>query len=391
MRLIFYKRRFAWPRSSGPDVHTYNMMKALGSLGCELSLATLEASAPEALSGLELGKSFVLPETGPVPPGSLRLTKGEERYRSYWGVSPAAIVALAAAAKEVRADAVVVSGLEVLPMLGAVDGCLRVWYAADEWFWHHCSQVHLSEPATWSELRTALVKGLYERTFRRRLDRIWVVSPSEANAMRWVTGVRNVDVLPNGVDTDLYGASGTEGAPDTCVFWGRLDFGPNIQALDWFCRHVWPGLRTRHPQARFTIIGFQPGEDVHRLARLPGVQLQADVPDIRPVVAGHAVVVLPFVSGGGIKNKLLEAAAMAKPIVCTPRTLGGLVGQPPVRVARSPREWQDAIESLWSDPARRVQAGVDARAWVVAEHTWMAVARTALERMRPSPRQGAGA
>jgi glycosyltransferase involved in cell wall biosynthesis len=251
--------------------------------------------------------------------------------------------------------------------------------------------VRVSEPGTWSELKAATIKGLYERTYRRRLDRVWVVSPSDATAMRWVTGVRNVDVLPNGVDTDLYGASDAEGAPETCVFWGRLDFGPNIQALDWFCRHVWPGLRARHPQATFTIIGFQPGEDVQRLARLPGVQLQADVPDIRPVVARHAVVVLPFVSGGGIKNKLLEAAAMAKAIVCTPRSLGGLNGQPPVRVARSPQDWQDAIESLWSDPRRRVQAGLDARAWVIAEHTWTAVARKALEGLRQLPSEGAGA
>jgi hypothetical protein len=60
-------------------------------------------------------------------------------------------------------------------------------------------------------------------------------------------------------------------------------------------------------------------------------------------------------------------------------------------VARSPQDWQDAIESFWNDPARRVQAGLDTRAWVIAEHTWMAVARKALEGLRKSTSEGAGA
>ncbi len=303
----------------------------------------------------------------------------------------ATVAGFAAAARDVRADVVVVSGLDVLPMLCGIDGALRVWYAADEWFWHHCSQVQVTRPSTWSELKTATVKGLYERAHRRRLDRVWVVSAPDATAMRWVAGVRNVDILPNGVDTELYGAADAEVAPETCVFWGRLDFGPNIQALEWFCRHVWPDVRARHPQATFTIIGFQPGEEIRRLVSLPGVRLQANVPDIRAAVASQAVVVLPLVSGGGIKNKLLEAAAMAKAIVCTPRTLGGLLGQPPVRVAHSPADWCGAIESFWSDPRTRIQAGLDAREWVVAEHTWVAAARKALDRLRQSVGQGARA
>ena len=389
MRLLFYKRRFAWPRSSGHDVHTFHMMKALASLGCELSLATMEAPAPEAIDGLDLGRCVVLPGNGSPSPGAIRATRAEERYRSYWGVPAAAVAGLAAAARDLRADAVVVSGLDVLPMLCGIEGALRVWYAADEWFWHHCSQLQVTRPSTWSELKTATVKGLYERAHRRRLDRVWVVSAADATAMRWIAGVRNVDILPNGVDTDLYGAAGSEVTPETCVFWGRLDFGPNIQALEWFCGHVWPAVRARHPQATFTVIGFQPGEEVQRLVRLPGVRLEADVPDIRTAVAGQAVVVLPFVSGGGIKNKLLEAAAMAKAVVCTPRALGGLNGHPPVRVARSTADWCEAIESLWSDPPRRLQVGLEAREWVIAEHTWTAAARKALDRLRQSPSPGA--
>src|SRR5262249_12049406 len=163
-------------------------------------------------------------------------------------------------------------------------------------------------------------------------------------------------------------------------FWGRLDFGPNIQGLDWFCRKVWPELLRQAPEACFTIYGFRPTAPVEALARMPGVRLIPDLPDLREEVASQQVVVLPFVSGGGIKNKLLEAASMGKSIVCSPRAALGLrtVGATSFVVARRPSEWVHEIRTLWTDAARRKQLGVEARRWVVDAHTWEAAARTAL-------------
>ena len=69
------------------------------------------------------------------------------------------------------------------------------------------------------------------------------------------------------------------------------------------------------------------------LATAPGITLEANVRDLRPVARRHAVAVLPLVSGAGIKNKLLEAAAMGLPVVCTPLATLGLRGAPPVVTA----------------------------------------------------------
>jgi glycosyltransferase involved in cell wall biosynthesis len=272
-----------------------------------------------------------------------------------------------------------VSGLEVLTMLGAIDGPTRVWYAADEWFWHHVSQVRIGDHRTWSELNPALTKLLYERAYRNRVDRVWVVSEPDARAMRWLAGMRNVDILPNGVDATYYRASADPGLPQSAAFWGRLDFGPNLQALEWFCGQVWPRVRERRPGATFTIIGFNPTAAAQALARLPGVSLQPNVPDIRTEVPHHAIVVLPFQSGGGIKNKLLEAAAMSRPTVCSPRAQLGLRGTPPVRVAASVTGWVQALERFWDDQALRERAGRELREWVSAHHSWESVARQAAE------------
>jgi polysaccharide biosynthesis protein PslH len=306
------------------------------------------------------------------------LRRLEERYRSYWGVPSARIAAFGALAGQFDADAVVVAGLSVLPMLAAIDGPIRIWYAADEWVWHHLTQVRHRQHL-WENVRAAVVKGVYERVFRRRIDRAWVVSDSDARAFRRVASLRQVDTIPLGVDADFFSVAGERVRPDSAVFWGRLDFGPNLQALRWFIERVWPAVKARRARARFTVIGFRPTPEVRALAHADGVVLEPDVLDIRPVVARHGAVVLPFISGGGAKNKLLEAAAMGKAIVATPRTLSGLRGDPPVQIARTVDEWVTSLLRCWDDEAERRSLGVRARRWVEREHTWAAAGRLALD------------
>jgi glycosyltransferase involved in cell wall biosynthesis len=380
LRLLFVKESLAWPRSSGHDVHTFHMMRALAQLGHEVALLTADRPAPEAVAGLPLFWSGTFPSKGaPAAGPAPRLTWLQEKFRGYWGIDPNRVRAVGKAADDMNADAVVVVGLNVLPYLGAVRDRVRVWYAADEWLWHHVSQVRLRQKKTWGELKEGLVKGLYERAYGPLLHRVWVVTQTDRRAMGWVAGVRGIDLVPNGVDGDHFKPIDAPQGERTCTFWGRLDFGPNVQGLEWFCTKVWPLVRREHPDARFTVYGFNPTRPVLELVGKDGVELVADLPDLRAEVARHQVVVLPFVSGGGIKNKLLEAAAMGKPIVCSLVALNGLrkPATAQMTLARTPEEWTRGLRDLWADPARRARSGAATRAWVIEHHSWETAARTA--------------
>ena len=145
------------------------------------------------------------------------------------------------------------------------------------------------------------------------------------------------------------------------------------------------------PGARLTICGFRPTRR-STFAGRDGIELKADLPDLRDEIARHGVVVLPFESGGGIKNKLLEAASMARPIVCTPKAAEGLVGDPPLIVCAGAAKWVDALRTLWQDAARRRDAGDRARTWVTTYHSWDQAARSATHGIEASlgARPGAG-
>lgn len=387
MRLLFFKHSLAWPRSSGHDVHAFHMMQACTQLGASVSLATVKTPVPEALAGLPLARHIPLDLRDPatIPTRVAPLTKMQERFRSYYGVPMDRIREVAAAAQDVDADAVIAVGLEALPYLsGDLGSRVRAWYAADEWVLHHLSLLKLGDPDLTTHVKSAAVKGLYERVYAPLVDRAWVVSDAEKRAMRWFAGMRHADVVPNGVDGNFFQPSAAEPAPRSAVFWGRLDFEPNVQGLQWFCDRIWPAVRGHVPDATLTIIGFSPNEIVKRLAAGPGIRLIENLPDLREAVGACAAVVLPFVSGGGIKNKLLEAAAMGKPIVCTPRVLSGLKGEAPLVQAKTPAEWSAALLDIWNDDARRRQLGSAVRAWVLEHHTWTAAARDALAGLEAS-------
>jgi glycosyltransferase involved in cell wall biosynthesis len=375
LRILFYKRDIAWPFRSGHDVHTFHMMQALAAVGHRVALVTVQPLPSAVRESLTLELHTVAPNNA-SDDKPFGLPMLQERFRRFWGISSTHLETVQQLTAGFAADAVVTPGMEALPVLAAIHGPLRIWYAADELALHHFSQVRLAKPSSWGEAREGIFKGFYERTFRTVIDRVWAVSDVDARAFRHLIGIRGVDIIPNGVDATRYQPAATAEVPFTAAFWGRLDFGPNIQGLQWFFAQVWPLVIARHPHAEFTIIGFHPGNEVRELATLPGVTLCADVPDIQDLVHSRAIAVLPFRSGTGIKNKLLEAAAMGKAIVCTRTALSGL-SAPPFAGLEEPLAWVDELSRLWGNDEERLRRGREARQWVTSHHTWAAAAQKA--------------
>jgi glycosyltransferase involved in cell wall biosynthesis len=375
MRILFVKESQNFPRSSGHDVHGFHMMQELARLGHQIGLLTTHEVTSEAVDGLE----FVLKarfEELPIAVSCPNLPGLQGRFVSYWGIDPKRCYQVAELVKQARFDAVVVVGLHVLPYLAKVKDAQRIWYAADEWLWHHWSQVRLSSRESWSEIRHGAIKGLYERAFRSTTDRVWAVSKKDQKAFRWVMGAQRVDVVPNGVDASYYCPMEVDKIEKSCVFWGRLDFGPNIDAIRWFGEEVWKLIRQKHPDAVWKVFGFSAEEPVHELKRRFGFELTVNLPDLRSEVQQCQIAVLPFVSGGGIKNKLLEAAAMGLPIIASPKAMNGINEQNcPISVRTSPKQWVETIEQFWVNAPVREGLVNQHRAWVSKNYSWASAAR----------------
>jgi glycosyltransferase involved in cell wall biosynthesis len=125
-------------------------------------------------------------------------------------------------------------------------------------------------------------------------------------------------VIPNVVDTDFFKPGPqSEIENHDILFLGNMGFPPNIDAVHFFARRIFPGILAEIPTSRFIIVGKNPVESVSELADGKNVIVIGEVPDTRKYYAECSIVITPIRSGGGTRVKILEAMAMGKPIVTT--------------------------------------------------------------------------
>lgn len=227
----------------------------------------------------------------------------------------------------------------------------------------------------WVHRREGRELAAFERRVAARADVSLFVSEAEAALFRARSGLAGADVraLQNGVDLDYYDPKARverlEESGPLIVFTGQMDYAPNIDAVRWFAGEVMPLV----PKARFAIVGRKPSEAVRRLAG-PRVVVTGAVPDVRSWLAAADVVAAPLRIARGIQNKVLEAMAMARPVVASPAAFEGIEAEPGrhLLVADGAEAQAEAIAGLLDDPGRGRAMGEAARARMVEAYRWEA-------------------
>lgn len=218
----------------------------------------------------------------------------------------------------------------------------------------------------------------YERHLAASFSVSLFVSVAEAEAFRRLAPESAVRVrhCNNGVNADYFCPAPDRdnpyqaGAP-VIVFTGAMDYWPNVDAAEWFAQRVMPGLRREHPDATFYIVGSNPSRRVLKLADLPGVAVTGRVEDIRPYLQYADVAVAPMRVARGVQNKVLEAMAMARPVIASSRGLEGIAARvdEEVLLADEVEDYHRAIGGLLDGQAGST-LGQAARRHVVAHYDW---------------------
>jgi sugar transferase (PEP-CTERM/EpsH1 system associated) len=189
---------------------------------------------------------------------------------------------------------------------------------------------------------------------------------------------KRVIAIRNGVDSEYFSPDHDFPSPFPAgerpiVFTGAMDYWPNVDAVLWFVREVLPEIRKRDGSARFYVVGMNPDAAVRALASDGSAVVTGRVADVRPYLKHARVVVAPLRVARGIQNKVLEAMAMAKPIVVTTSTAAALSAKHGVEieVASAAPEFVQKVLALM-DPERARQMGILARDRVLADCSWPA-------------------
>jgi GT2 family glycosyltransferase/glycosyltransferase involved in cell wall biosynthesis len=176
-----------------------------------------------------------------------------------------------------------------------------------------------------------------------------------------VTGAAMVECLPNGVDCERFAPDDAEPEPQRLLLIGSFAHVPNLLALEFFLKEVWPRLGPGY--TLHVIAGSRPEYYLdyfrNRVAldlAQPGIDLEGFVADVRGAYRRAAIVLAPLTASAGTNIKVLEAMAMGKAVVSTPAGVNGLDLAPgrDFLLAQSAEEFARNVEVLATDRELRI-------------------------------------
>lgn len=239
-------------------------------------------------------------------------------------------------------------------------------------------EIDRTMPARWVGAFYSLVQWQklrrYEADICRRVDAVVVVSEADKEALETITRLPRVAVVPNGVDVDYFKLNEPEAeekAP-TLLFTGTMDFRPNVDAVNWFCKEILPLIHQEIPEAEFYVVGRDPLPSVLELGRDPRVFVAGFVEDVRPYFRQASVYVVPMRFGGGIRFKVLEAMAAGVPVVSTTMGAEGIEveSERHLVVADDPDSFAQCVVRLLREKGRRRAMIENARSVIERKYDW---------------------
>lgn len=383
---LFLAHRVPFPPDRGDRIRSHHLLKALAKLGpvhvgcfgegdaqAERALAAVAASA----CVVPRTKPLALAGVGAVLSGKpVSLTAFHSRKLAVWvretiareGIE-AIVVFSGQMGQYIPAD---FAGRVVIDLCDVDSAKFESYAAAGE--------------RVWLNAREARLLAVEEERLGQRADATILISAAEAALYRSrlrAPGMVNVQVIGNGIDAAFFdpaaAAPHLEIAARTgphFVFTGQMDYRPNEQAALWVIEELLPHLRARHAGAVFHIVGRSPTARLCAHRGTPGVAVWGEVPDVRPFLAAADAVLAPLLIARGVQNKVLEAMAMARPVVLTPDAATGIRADdgthwlvcPPDPAVMAAR-----IELLLADPGAASCIGAAARRFVIEQHGWDAM------------------
>ena len=245
---------------------------------------------------------------------------------------------------------------------------------SDKWTQYASAQAW---PLSWLYAREGEKLAAWEARVAQDFDATVLVSDEEAKLLqqRAPLARHKIGAFENGVDAEYFSPERDYPNPyassvSAIVFTGAMDYWPNIDAVTWFADRIFPAIREKMPAAQFTIVGSRPTQAVLALARQPGVVVTGAVPDVRPYLAHAACCVAPLRIARGVQNKVLEAMAMARPVVASPQAAEGIRAHAGQEFVLAADEAEFATAVLAQLQNRNRAMGEAARARILTDYNW---------------------
>lgn len=214
-------------------------------------------------------------------------------------------------------------------------------------------------------------KRLEEKKYYGRFNKIIVFSENDKEVIRGLYNLKNIEVIPLGINLKKYPLRQAEGKQYDIIFVGNFSHFPNVDAASYFHNDILPLLKKKIPDITVVLAGSHPPGWIRRLAQSDrNILVTGYVKDILEIYSKSKVFIAPIRCGGGMSFKILEALALRMPVVATSVGARGISAGNIVKIADSKEEFADAVIDLLNNPSQREELSENGRRAVEKYYSW---------------------
>ena len=378
MNILFLSRWFPYPPDNGSKIRIFNLLAGLSAKHKITLISHYEPSEGEPdIDGLRRYCTEVITVPWkPFRPGSFQAMIGfiSPQPRSFIDTFSVELKQkIEGVITKEHFDLVIASQIDMAVYARYFQGIPAIFEEAEVGVLY---EQYTLEQSLMPRMRHALTWGKYSRFLKTTIQRYQVctvVSNREAELLSQAVGnpIETV-VIPNSIDLQAYEDVRETPQPQTLIFTGAFTFDPNYEAMLWFLGEVYDKVIEQAPSAHLTITGNHANRPLPRTDHL---SLAGFVPDVRPLIARSWSSIVPILTGGGTRLKILEAMALGTPVVTTSKGMEGLDLCPGehILVADDPTAFAEAILALFADPTLRQRLALNAQHLIQEKYNWAVV------------------
>ncbi|MFN8394417.1 MAG: glycosyltransferase family 4 protein [Bacteroidia bacterium] len=364
LRILQVTNRIPWPLNDGGNIATYNLTRALHRAGHHVELACLNTSKHRqdpmvireaaAITAVDI-------DTTVTAWGAFKglFSKMPYNVARFWSADFAG--KLGQLLRERAFDLVQLEGSYMSLYIKVIRAATRAPIIL---------RSHNVEHQIWNRLSAnepSFPKRLYLKQLGRKIETWELHHLPLVDAIAPITGPDGdyyrhqgfkgaIRPIPGGVDLSHLAGKEPMAANLRLGFLGSLEWLPNEQGLRWFLENVWPPLAQKYPNLELHVAGKNPPERLASL-KVPGMTFHGTVPDAGEFLRSCHFFIVPLLSGGGMRIKVLEAMAAGCCVISTAMGAEGIevTDGRDCLIADCPEQWMSAMEGLIGYPDRSLE------------------------------------
>lgn len=211
----------------------------------------------------------------------------------------------------------------------------------------------------------------HEVAILKDIDGMAAITPEDAAKYLDLGYKKPLITIPFGLYLNDYPIEGMPTKQRGLFHLGSMDWKPNEEGIQWFLETVWPDILRQIPSMKLHLAGRNMPDWLTGL-EMQGLQIDGEVPDARQYIVDHEIMIVPLLSAGGMRVKIIEGMALGKCVVATSVGAEGIDYQhgKNILIANKPDEFIELFKKLTENQELVSRIGENARKLVEEKYNY---------------------